>query len=160
MFSWKFKIVSGGGEHVSCSGKYSVCDVFQLNIKGIQDAVKTYTLILLYLKLCTHSILSNTLPVWTRTWSHFLFIPLALGFVETWTCLVKECKFGTVGLIYDYKYDILQFMDSTSVICIWTMIAICILLQIIMLVACVAFFKMLLENILFSNEDMTIIWLL
>jgi hypothetical protein len=30
-----------GGTHVSCSGKYSVYEVFQLNIKVIQDAVKT-----------------------------------------------------------------------------------------------------------------------
>ena len=40
-----------------------VYDVFQLNRKVIHDAVKMYTLILLYLKLCSHIILSRTLPI-------------------------------------------------------------------------------------------------
>jgi len=51
--------MGGGISHVQVN---SVYDVFQLNVKIIQDAVKMYTLIL-YLKLYSHSILSGTLPV-------------------------------------------------------------------------------------------------
>lgn len=96
----------GGRSHVQVNTTF-VLWCISVQYKGYSRCCKLCTLILLYLKLCSHIILSSTLQVWTQTWSQFLFIPLALYLVHTCVYLVKEHKSIIVGLICDYKSDIL-----------------------------------------------------
>jgi hypothetical protein len=73
----------GGGGMYNVEVKKVFNDVFQLNIKVIQDAVKTVYINIIVSKIMFIHYFSKYSTSMNLDMICFLFIPLALGFVET-----------------------------------------------------------------------------